>query len=148
VSVHSIPSGTFVRYPDAWPDRQKAGKRFQRHKVADLDGALLDAAVAKAAGIVARVECFMTNPPTPLACWRLMEDGRVNFLAGPFSPSLQWFQGGPIIERERIDVLAVGLAWRAVRMKGKAVAADGPTPLVAAMRAYVASKLGEEVDLP
>jgi Protein of unknown function (DUF2591) len=148
VSVHPVPSGTFVRYPGDWPDRQKAGKRFQRHKAAELDGALLDAAVAKAAGIGAHVESFMTNPPTPLACWRLMEDGRVNFLAGPFSPSLQWFQGGPIIERERIDVFAVGLAWRAVCMEGKAMAADGPTPLIAAMRAYVASKLGEEVELP
>jgi len=25
---------------------------------------------------------------------------------------------------------------------------DGPTPLIAAMRCYVASKLGEEVDVP
>ena len=28
------------------------------------------------------------------------------------------------------------------------VAFHGPTPLVAAMRAYVASKLGDEIDVP
>ena len=60
--------------------------------------------------------------------------------------STDWAQGGPIIERERIELEHDGHAWWA-RIK-----ADedytGPTPLIAAMRCYVASKLGDEVDVP
>lgn len=57
-----------------------------------------------------------------------------------------WNQGGPIIERERIDLQWVerkgsGPVWRTFH-------ADGPTPLVAAMRCFVASRLGDEVDVP
>jgi hypothetical protein len=70
---------------------------------------------------------------------------------GVYTPSTDWAQGGPIIEREKIDhnhengyVVALmrephGHDW---------TQAEGPTPLIAAMRCYVASKLGDEVDVP
>lgn len=63
-----------------------------------------------------------------------------------FSPSTNWAQGGPIIEREYIDLQCLphkdgGLVWRTFH-------ADGPTPLIAAMRCYVASKLGDEIEVP
>ena len=60
-------------------------------------------------------------------------------------------QGGPIIEGEGIAVrrsynMEQG-DWQAIR-DGFKNNQNGPTPLIAAMRCYVASKLGEEVEVP
>ena len=61
------------------------------------------------------------------------------------SPSINWSQGGPIIERESINLVKMhGHEWHADCGK----VATGPTPLIAAMRCYVASKLGDEVEIP
>lgn len=66
----------------------------------------------------------------------------------PYRPSTNWAQGGPIIERERIDLDAYKTDWEA-SMRGDAfVVSSGPTPLIAAMRCLVASKLGDTVDVP
>ena len=83
-----------------------------------------------------------------------------------YTPPTDWSQGGPIIEREKIGVwwathyvdedgVEYGNHWYAEvgctdenadsRYCG---VADGPTPLIAAMRCYVASKLGDEVEVP
>jgi hypothetical protein len=63
--------------------------------------------------------------------------------------STDWAQGGPIIEQERISVASIDPHWQASMpstiYQGEQ---DGPTPLVAAMRCYVASKLGDEVEIP
>ena len=59
--------------------------------------------------------------------------------------STDWSQGGPIIEREPIDLMKVGSTqWRADC--GPAV--TGPTPLIAAMRAFVTKKFGAEIEIP
>lgn len=68
-----------------------------------------------------------------------------------FRPSTDWSQGGPIIEREMIETTPYGLhAWD--KWQAKITRADakatGPTPLIAAMRCYVTSKLGDEVEIP
>lgn len=66
--------------------------------------------------------------------------------------STDWAQGGPIIEREgiwlqpEIGKEGSGNAWYAVSMHD--TDSYGPTPLIAAMRCYVASKLGDQVDVP
>lgn len=65
-----------------------------------------------------------------------------------FSPSSNWEDGGPIIEREGMSIDKG--AWLGTEHPWQANAAHGyieygPTPLVAAMRAYVASKFGDEV---
>ena len=67
-----------------------------------------------------------------------------------WQPSTDWSQGGPIIEREKIVMDEFDGLWGAgVRREGElCFPCDGPTPLIAAMRCYVASKLGEEVDVP
>ena len=71
-----------------------------------------------------------------------------------YSPSTNWAQGGPIIERDGISIVldwdVVGeFLWGATRIEGPAVSeAEGTTPLIAAMRCYVASQLGDEVDVP
>jgi hypothetical protein len=68
---------------------------------------------------------------------------------GSYAPSTDWSQGGPIIEREKITLriwddedyvhayIDTGKDWY-----------EGDTPLIAAMRCYVASKLGDEVEIP
>ena len=66
--------------------------------------------------------------------------------------STNWAQGGPIIERE-IAVIRKGeqsAIWFASIMDASMdyMTYEGPTPLIAAMRCYVASKLGDEVEIP
>lgn len=67
--------------------------------------------------------------------------------------STDWAQGGPVIEREQIGVgpRPEGSIWPEAWLA--ASDADdamfwGPTPLIAAMRCYVTSKLGDEVEVP
>ena len=68
---------------------------------------------------------------------------------GSYTPSTDWAQGGPIIEREEIDTMKVGVnQWRGRIEGGNPVSRYGHTPLIAAMRCYVASKLGEDVSIP
>lgn len=63
--------------------------------------------------------------------------------------STDWAQGGPIIEREGIELVTVSHDWRAmINSEDGWLREYGPTPLIAAMRCYVASKLGDEVDVP
>ena len=63
---------------------------------------------------------------------------------------VDWSQAGPIIEREKIAIVyRAGGYWLAYTPESKPSAdGTGPIPLTAAMRCYVASKLGEEVDVP
>lgn len=79
-----------------------------------------------------------------------------------YIPSTNWEQGGEIIKREKISVTysdgyvsGTALAWYAETnffYDGMELHGDffqkGETPLVAAMRCYVASKLGDEVEIP
>ena len=70
-----------------------------------------------------------------------------------YSPEDCWAQGGPIIERERIAINAYLRAdletqWRAVSFTSGTVPTYSPTPLIAAMRCYVALKLGDDVEIP
>ena len=68
--------------------------------------------------------------------------------------STDWAQGGPIIERELIAieyaVMIDGESLWTARSKKTAEprGALGQTPLVAAMRCYIRSKLGDEVKVP
>ena len=76
---------------------------------------------------------------------------------GRFRYSTDWSQGGPIIEREVIGTkgnapCSKGREWEAspaITAKGAGGKwGYGPTPLIAAMRCYVASKLGDDVEVP
>ena len=57
----------------------------------------------------------------------------------------RWEEAGPIIERERITIEPWGLEWVASL---PAIRKQAKTPLEAAMRCFVASKLGDEVEVP
>lgn len=88
----------------------------------------------------------------------------VAVLQGGFHPSTDWAQGGPIIDREDIATspLPDGL-WRAYAPRGTKFVPrgkesqevfnwvykqEGYTPLIAAMRCYVQSKMGDEIEIP
>ncbi|HDR9163650.1 TPA: DUF2591 family protein [Burkholderia vietnamiensis] len=116
-------------------------------KISELTGAQLDQWVARAEG-----KCYTTNP-------REWGNALINHLgrlsiaktswdcAKYFEPSSNWGHGGPIIDRERICVaFRGGKQWVAGYPDWPWEAGyAGTTALVAAMRAYVASKYGREV---
>ena len=110
-------------------------------KTSELTSAALDWAVAKCEGKNPGYEYTLFNPVVLVGL-------------DPSAPSTDWAQGGPIIEREEInvDVSETGTApetkWVATITKGNEAWVHGPTPLIAAMRCYVASKLGDNIDIP
>lgn len=98
-------------------------------KTSDLTGASLDWAVAKCEG-------------------GDMVNFKHQYAAKCYQYSSDWAQGGPIIEREFIESHTYSenddgiVTWRANDFM------DGPTPLIAAMRCFVALQLGDEVEVP
>lgn len=124
-------------------------------KTSELTGTALDWAVAKCEGYF-----YFAKPEGPTYVHKNTGEWHHS---GNYSPSANWSQGGPIIEskidyiRKRSKAEEVELAHPNANFKFKAeVFADiagyycgfGLTPLIAAMRCYVASKLGDEVDVP
>ncbi len=103
-------------------------------KTSQLTGVNLDWAVALCDDIVDK--------------W--FDSGHLTVNGEIYSPSTDWSQGGPIIERECIDLHCVNDSfWRAdCSTSGGLIMQNGPTPLIAAMRCYVASILGDEVNVP
>lgn len=98
----------------------------------------LDAAVARALGYEEDVL------PRGTAVWRL-KDGTGWFPRKTWRPSTDWSQGGLLIEQYRIDLCPYtpqsNEAWHAmIPGAGLLEWTEGPTPLIAAMRAFVASK--------
>jgi hypothetical protein len=90
--------------------------------------------------VVATIEGYTLNPATRSSAW--------------IAYSTDWAQGGPIIEREWLDITPwpnesdEELQWQCKQHDSIDCVAFGPTPLIAAMRCYVASKLGDEVEIP
>lgn len=120
-----------------------------RVKTAELNGVALDLAVAIAAGHEVYEDC---------GTWRCDTSKSCGFLAIGlgYSPSTNWAQGGPLIDRFDPEErrLASGERYAEVwhddpanedAFVGKG---SGNTRLIAACRAIVAAKLGEEIDLP
>ena len=109
-------------------------------KTAELTGAALDWAVAKCEGLEVNSQGRAWVPDPDMLHFNKQ-----------FKPSTDWAQAGPIIERERISVISdyheVKEGWLAEGYEN-GVQVFGPAPLIAAMRCYVASKLGDEIDLP
>ena len=117
-------------------------------KTSELIGADLDWAVAKCKGI--------TLYRSKNKKWMTANYGEFNHRHGApwYSPTTDWAQGGPIIEREVIVLTHpkydcwTASAQDSTDLDMSLYQEDGPTPLIAAMRCYVASKLGDEVDVP
>lgn len=108
-------------------------------KTSELIDAALDWAVAECEG-----------------CNRWPNNPLCRPLSYSFRPSVDWGQGGPIIEREGLYLKARNDAkeWKAGALSMNRQDNEpgplysGPTPLIAAMRCYVASKLGDVVEIP
>jgi hypothetical protein len=106
-------------------------------KTCDLQGAALDWAVHTAQGLSDEYCVVVDNLYGPQ--WR-----------GP-EYSTSWQEGGPLIEQDGIELTVNGES-----LDGMWVAkspewykpASGPTPLIAAMRCFVASRLGDTVNIP
>lgn len=113
----------------------------------NLTGAALD-------WCVARCEGYEAEPQSDEGFWLEHATATPTYLHN-YTPSTNWAQGGPLIQQEQINIITknfledVARKWMAYR-EGDAVgvAQFGPTPLIAAMRCYVASKLGAEVEVP
>jgi len=104
-------------------------------KTTELTGAALDWAVSKCEGFT----------------WERGDLDAGEY--GPdFKPSTDWAKGGVIIERENISITGTNFPWWECDSGWYAHIGDlysyGPTPLIAAMRCFVASKLGKEIELP
>ena len=100
-------------------------------KTSELTGAALDWAVAKCEDFSVR--------------WGFDDDCP--------EYSSNWAQGGTIIEREGISLyLDTNNLWQANIFDGNpavfGAGIEGSTPLIAAMRCYVASVFGDEIEIP
>lgn len=120
-------------------------------KVSELSGVDLDYWVAQAEGHRVRVAGDL------VVFYEGGDDSGLKERRGPiFSPSTDWRDGGPIIEREGIVLLNYSYergtscafligADSYIDVHGSDPESAGPTHLIAAMRAYVTLKFGEEV---
>ncbi len=97
---------------------------MKKIKTSDLSGAALNNAVHELAFPDEPIHDDCTAPPY----------------------STDWAFGGPIIDQEKIGLFPSGVAW--YERDGGTFYSYGPTPLIAAMRCYVASKLGDKVEVP
>ena len=114
-----------------------------RVPVADLIGDNLNMAVALSDGHAVRRSTIRHAPGIheqwPGGNWEWIRQ-----------PSTAWEHGGPIIARERIALEFLDgewCAWAPSPQRPDCGDGRGETPLVAAMRAYVASRFGETIDL-
>ena len=116
-------------------------------KTSELTGSALDWAVAKCGE-------WDGNTDADLLGYVRGADGWA------YNPSIDWSQGGAIIEWEKITLRFSENNWVAEWWADNSGMAKnpaqrfcpnrfevGPTPLVAAMRCFVASRLGAEVDV-
>jgi hypothetical protein len=115
-------------------------------KVSELQGAALDWAVANCEGELSQHGGQVHLVESKV---RFYEDT----LDIQYTPSTDWAQGGPIIEREWLDITPwpnesdEDLRWQCKQHDSIDCVAFGPTPLIAAMRCYVASKFGDDLVL-
>ncbi len=112
-------------------------------KTAELVGAQLDWAVAIALGWTrwgAYPDCWLTNGASR------------DISKGPsyqnFHPSVNWRDGGPILDREKIGFKHDVHGTWATHPLALCGAILGNDMLEAAMRAFVASRLGDVVEVP
>lgn len=86
---------------------------------------------------------------------RVQSKSRARFVDCTYSPSTSWPQGGPIIERIKgfefkqwLESTPATCCQAEIHNYEGDWIQFGPTPLIAAMRCYVVSRLGDEVEVP
>ena len=113
-------------------------------KVNELSGNALDWAVAKSAGVgvhMSRGGWVVFDSDSHAEFSNGYNDSKMQM----FKPSSNWAQGGVIIEREGIALLKRPMGYWVASLDRTC---EGDAPLIASMRCYVASKLGDEVEIP
>lgn len=120
-------------------------------KTSELAGAALDWAVAKCNG---KTLHYFVDDPLKKDPW-LLVNGDVDQPLHSYTPSTDWAQGGPIIERAGVAIDCIqsdgeiaGWIAQLPMFREAKYEEPSPTPLIAAMRCYVASKLGDEIEVP
>jgi hypothetical protein len=128
---------------------------MMKHQTLELTGIWIDAAVAKALGMKSAIRDLGTGAPR----FKTYQTGGLD--CGPsesdcgddFEPSRLWGHGGPIIDREHIALefeADMGVPdWTATHPGCEGTwpkSAHGPSALVAAMKAFIRAKIGDEVD--
>ena len=121
-------------------------------KTAELIGPALDWAVAKANGFAVQVRPYAefcnasTGHKVKARYHRVWYefDGDLE----EYSPSADWSQGGPLIDKHNVEILRAGDYVMAKLYGLTNAAGDGKTPLIAACHAIVAAKLGDAVSVP
>lgn len=127
-------------------------------KTCDLEGAALDWAVAMAEGeevIVHGIGQYRYDVRGGIHCCKYgctFGPRSITEEVERYEPSDSWAQGGPLIEKHKLDIGApmenVTGPWNANTEWGHPMGTPGPTPLVAACRAIVRAKLGETINVP
>lgn len=124
-------------------------------KTSELEGATLDWSVAKALGAKVYRRARFTNFGEDMERFDWFA-APIGWWADSWRPSSDWSQGGPLIAK-KITVLIDCEAGCYADTRAKAgiygqafseYDGHGPSLLVAAMRAIVASEIGDEVDVP
>ena len=138
-------------------------------KTSELIGPALDWAVAKCEGVTVKI--IRTSSCAEEAIGKVTysidfdqtwnSKGQERWLN--YSPSCNWAIGGPIIQKTGIELLCnlteieaarfsipTKADWQAFHRSDRRTEARqfANTPLIAAMRCYVASRLGDEVEIP
>ena len=110
-------------------------------KTSELTGATLDWAVTVCE------EAWTGNSDRFMVIFKHQNETKLGYCW-----STNWALSGPIIERENISITGTTFSWWECEQGWYAHIGDmyehGDTPLIAATRCYVASKLGDEVDVP
>ena len=108
-------------------------------QVNQASDALLDLLVAKCLGYeIIKMHAFDGNKKV------------MGWIGRSYSPSANWGQGGAIIDQEDINVGSYRIGCRAelyLSNRTEPIYGYGPTRLIAAMRCFVLSKLGEVVEV-
>lgn len=123
-------------------------------KTSALTGKALDWAVAiadKRNPIIHKIQCGSPGSPFKYKGYVAIPCG--NGDCWTYEPTVKWELAGPVIQNECIStVWGPGLKeheWRAETPTGMNDQSEtGPTPIIAALRCFVASKLGGDVEIP
>lgn len=99
-------------------------------KTSELNGIALDWAVAK---------CKWEVPSDAFAIYNTWR---------PTNYSTDWARGGPILEKAKIEVFIRDEKWLAYSSLSIPEDFNGNTPLIAAMRCFVAAHMGSSVSVP
>lgn len=114
-----------------------------------LSGVALDWVVAKCTGVSVTIKHWTWTSSEKFLAYVIPDIGYEDV----YTPSTDWHQGGELLESNKVcvDTGHSGVWLACIKQNyddGPEYMAAGLTPLIAAMRCYVKSKLGDTVEVP